>query len=139
MTRPLRSLVWTFLRPMPPRDCAAVLADLGALAVAVLADGEERAVVAHHLHRHDVVALAQLHAADAVGRPAHRPRVGLGEADRHAVARADHEILAAVGFRHGDQPVVVVDLNRDDAGGARIRERAEIGLLDRALAACPSR
>src|SRR5262249_9758034 len=71
---------------------APVLVDVGPLAETALADREQRVVVAaDDLHADDFVSLAQLDAADAVGAAAHRPRVFFAEANRHAVARADHE------------------------------------------------
>jgi hypothetical protein len=57
------------------------LVELGALAVAAVGDDEHRGVVAGDVARHDLVALAHLHAAHAGGRAAHRAHVVLGEAD----------------------------------------------------------
>ena len=47
--------------------------------------------------------------------------------------RSDDEVLRAVGLRHRNQPIVIVDLDRDDAGRARVRERRQVGLLDGAV------
>ena len=115
----------------------AVLLELGALAVAVLRDGQHRAAFAHDLHRHDLVALAQADAADAVGGAAHRADVGLLEADGHAVAGAEEDLRLAVRELDGDDRVAFLDAHRDDAAGARVAERGEVGLLDRRPCACP--
>ena len=84
------------MMPIAAARLEAVLVELGALAVAVLRHGEERAALADDFHRHDFVAVAQRDAADAVGGAAHRADVGLLEADRHAVARADEDLFLAV-------------------------------------------
>ena len=93
----------------------AVFLEPGPLAVAVLRDGEQRAALAHHVHRHDLVVVAQADAADAVRAAAHRPDVGLVEANRHAVARAEEDLLLAVRELDGDDRVPVFDPHRDDA------------------------
>ena len=42
--------------------------------------------------------------------------------------------LCAVGQLHGDHRVALLDAHGDDAAGARVAERRQLGLLDRALA-----
>ena len=64
----------------------AILVELGLLRVALFGDREQRAARLGHLHRDHLVVLAQLDAAHAVGRAAHRADVVLREADRLAVA-----------------------------------------------------
>ena len=103
---------------------AAVLADVGALAVAVLADGQQRRVVGSRPPSR------RLRRPRAAACRARRRPCGPSAARRLPQNRiamplrdADDEILRAVGLRDRDQPIVVVDLNRDDAGRARIRER----------------
>ena len=90
---------------------------------------------ADDLHRDHFVVVAQRDAADAVGGPSHRPHIGLVEADRHPVARAEEDLFLAVGHLDGDDRVPLVDPHRDDAAGAGIAERRQVGLLDDALAA----
>src|SRR5690606_35362920 len=111
-----------------------VLVDVGPLAVPLLADGQQRRARRHHVDADDFVAIAQLHAADAPRRASHRPHVGLLEPDRYAVARGEHQIRVAVGLDNADETVVVVDVDGDDAGRARIREGVQVGLLDDAPA-----
>src|SRR5204863_2268764 len=61
---------------------ARVVRELRALAVAVLGDDEQVALVGtDDVHRDHLVALAQAHAFDAAGVAAHRARLLLGEAD----------------------------------------------------------
>jgi hypothetical protein len=52
--------------------------------------------------------------------------------------RADEDFALAVGLLHGQQRVVFLDAHADDAAGARLGERLQVGLLDRPCA-CPSR
>ena len=66
--------------------------------------------------------------------PAHRARLGLGEADREALLGDHEDLLAGVDAAHGDELVVVADVDRDDAVGLDRRVvGAELGLLDRAV------
>ena len=67
-----------------------------------------------------MVALAQLDPAHAKGRAAHGTRVLFLESDRHAVVRADDQILIAVGLGDRNQGVSVFNLNRNDAGRAGV-------------------
>src|SRR4029453_11878685 len=113
-----------------------VLLELGALAVAVLRDRQERAARFHHFHGDHFVVFAERDATDAVGRAAHRAYVTLLEPDRHAVAGAEEHLGAAIRELDGDHRVALLDADRVDAARAWIAERAEIGLLDHALA-CP--
>src|SRR6185436_9957430 len=116
----------------PAARLDAILLDLGALAVAALGHRQQGADRLHRLHGDDVIVAAQRDAADAVGGAAHRPHVGLLEADRHAVARADEHLAGAVGLLHGNHRVALLDAHRDDAAGARVAEAGQRGLLDHA-------
>src|SRR5262249_45647439 len=111
----------------------AVLFNLGALAEPALGDRQQRAARFDDFHRHDEVVATQIDAADAVRRAAHRPDVGLGETDGHAVARGDEHLAAAVGHLNGDHGIAVFDTHRDDAARSRIAERRQLGLLDDSL------
>src|SRR5581483_7273048 len=112
----------------------AVLLDLGALAVAALRHSHERAARAHHLHRDDVVVLAEADPADAVGGAAHGPDVGLGEANSHPAACADEDLAGAVGDTDGNHGVALLNAHRDDAARPRVAELRERGLFHRAPA-----
>src|SRR5205807_9750979 len=98
-------------------DGLPVLPDLGALAVAVFGDHEEVHVVAGDVHGDDLAALADVHAAHAGGVAAHRARVGLGEAHGEAGAGDHDDLVVGVHRPHGEQLVVVADLDRDDPVG----------------------
>ena len=113
----------------------AVLADLGALAVAVLGDDEQVHVVAGDVHRDHPAVLADVHAAHAGGVAPHRAHVGLGEAHGQAGARDHDDLVVGVDRAHGEQLVVVADVDRDDAVGFDRRVVGEqLGLLDGAVA-----
>ena len=111
----------------------AVLAHLGALAVAVLADGQQRGRCVGHHQVHDHIIAAQLDALDPMSPAAHGPDPGLLEADRPAVTRAQHDFVLAGGFRRPDQVVVGIQADGDDAAGPRPAVGRQGRLLDDAL------
>ena len=78
-----------------PAALGRVLLDPGALAEAVVGHHQQVLVVARDLDRDHLVARAQLHARDAAGIAAHRPRVSLGEAHGRAVARHHQHVVVA--------------------------------------------
>ena len=82
----------------------------------------------------DEVALAEVDAAVAGGGPAHGAEVLLVEADGEAVVGGEEDDLLAVGDFGGDELVVLVDVDGDDAAGHDVREVFEGGLLDGAVA-----
>src|SRR6185437_3553523 len=106
------------------------------LAVAALADGEQRGRLLARDDRHAdhlvlvAVAVAKTNTAHAPGRAAHRADVLLAEANRPAVARADEDVGRALGDAHGDEIVILGDRQRDDARVADVGEGVERGLLD---------
>ena len=116
----------------------AVLVDLRALAVAVLGHDEQVHVVARDVHRDHLAVLADVHAAHAGRVAAHRARVGLGEAHRQPGLGDHDDLVVGVDGPHGEQLVVVADVDRDDPVGfdRRVVGR-ELGLLDGAR--CASR
>src|SRR5690606_13142711 len=61
----------------------------------------------------------------------HRAHVVLVEADRLATARAQDDLLRAISDVGGDEAIVWIELDRDDAGLTRPRERIERSLLHR--------
>src|SRR6185369_11342523 len=107
--------------------------DQRALAIAVLRSRQHHALLVDDDQRDHLFAHRQADAAHARRRTAHRPHVVLVEADRFAAARAQDDLAVAVGDIDADQAVGALQLDRDDAGLARTRERFERGLLDRAL------
>ena len=82
----------------------------------------------------DVVALAQVDAAVAGGGAAHGAEVGLVEADGHAIVGGEEDDLIAVGDAGGDELVVLLDVDGDDAARHDVGEVLERGLLDGAVA-----
>ena len=82
----------------------------------------------------DVVALLEGDAAVAEGGAAHGAEVLLVEADGHAVVGGEEDDLLAVGDAGGDELVVLVDVDGDDAAGHDVGEVLERGLLDGAVA-----
>ena len=99
----------------PPSFAGGVGAERRPLAVAVLADRQQVAVRVGDHHADDLVVAGQVDALDAAGVAAHRPGVGLVEADRHALARAQHDLVAGLRQGHVDQRVAFVQADADDA------------------------
>ena len=75
----------------------AVFVGTGALAIAQFGDGEHLRVLLDGRHVDHLVVLVQLDGLHAHGRAADGAHIGLGEADGHAVARAEQYVEAAVG------------------------------------------
>jgi hypothetical protein len=82
----------------------------------------------------DVVALLERDAAVTGGRTTHRPEVLLVEADGHAVVGGEEDDLLAVGDAGGDELVVLLDVDGDDAARHHVGEVLQRGLLHRAVA-----
>src|SRR4029077_19952390 len=91
-----------------------VLIELGALAHALLGDGEQRGLAAHDHHVDHLVLLVELDPFHAGGRASHVPHVLLVEADAHAVVRGEHDVVPAVGYLHVDQLVALFDVDGPD-------------------------
>ena len=68
---------------------------------------------------------AQLDALHAGGVATHLAHVALVEADREAVLRGEHDVVRAARDLHVDQLVALLDLDRLDAGRARVRVLAD--------------
>ena len=92
----------------------AVLADLRALAVAVLCNHEQVHVVARDVHRDHLTFGAHAHAAHAGGIASHRAHVRLREPHREAGARDHDHLVFGIDRAHREQLVVVADVDRDD-------------------------
>ena len=111
----------------------AVVGHGRALAVAALADGQDRrALLADDEERHDLVVALERHAANAARDAAHGADRVLVEADRLTVARREHDLAIAVRETRADQLIALVELDRDDALLERVREEREVRLLDHA-------
>ena len=82
----------------------------------------------------DVVVLLEGDAAVAEGGATHGAEVLLVEADGHAVVGGEEDDLLAVGDLGGDELVVLVDADGDDAAGHDVGEVPEGGLFDGAVA-----
>src|SRR5581483_1744672 len=83
-----------------------------------------------HIHLDDVIAIAERDGLHAGGAAPHRTHIRLVEADRTAVVRADENLAVAVGQTNRVEVVALVDVDRDDAAGANVGERAQLRLLD---------
>ena len=88
----------------------------------------------HRVHADDVVVLGEVHAVDAAGVAAHGAHFRLAEQDGLALVAGEENHLLAVGELHADQFVLAVQIDGDDAGGARIAEFGELGFLHGAVA-----
>src|SRR5262245_20106052 len=104
------------------------------LAVAVLAHRQQVTLRVGHDHADDVVAVGQVDALDAPAGAAHRPGVGLVEADGHALAGAEHYLVARLRQRHVDEAVALLQVDADDAALLGPAVRLEGGLLHQAVA-----
>src|SRR5438093_13351490 len=87
-----------------------ILIELGALAHALLGDGEQRGLAAHDHHVAHLVLLVELDPFHAGARASHLPHVLLMEADAHAVVLCEHDVVPAVGHLHVDQLVALLDV-----------------------------
>src|SRR5262249_34894696 len=114
----------------------AVLVDPRALAVAVLGHYQKVHVVARDVHRDHLVGGGgnggtPVHAAYAGRVAAHRTRVGVGETHGQSGTRDHDDLVVGVDGPHGEQLVVVADVDRDDPVGFDRRVvGAQLGLLD---------
>ena len=128
--------------PSPPLDCRRYSSSVRPLAEAVLADGKQRrcrrecrTVLPRRqqaLHRDDPVSAAQTDPAHAACRATQGAQVVLGEPNRIAHPCRQHEVAAAVGQLHRQQPVALVDPDRDDAAGPGARVVRQCRLLHHA-------
>ena len=98
-----------------------IFAHRGSLAVPFLRDDEHVGVLFHDIHFDDGVAAVEGNPFDAGRGAAHGPHVLFREADRHAVARADDDFLAAVRQLDADQFVVLPQIDGDQPDFADVR------------------
>ena len=95
----------------------AVLADLGALAIAVLGDDEQVHVVARDVHRDHPPSLpTSMPRTPVVSRPIERASDSAKRTASPAL-RDHHDLVVGVDGAHGQQLVVIADVDRDDAVG----------------------
>src|ERR1051325_11353897 len=119
------------LHTEPAAALDRVVGHPGPLAEALVGDDEDVVVLLRDGGRDDLVALAEAHALHARGRAAHRPNLGLVEADRLALARDEHDVVRPARVEHVDKRVVLAQLDRDDP--VRLQRRVvvlELRLLD---------
>ena len=110
------------------------LADVRALAVAVLRDGKHLLALLHLGDVDDLVALGQVDGAHAHGVAAHRAHVALAEADRLTHAGRQHQLAVSLGQLHADELVVLAQRDSDQAHLAQVGKLVAAGLLDQAVA-----
>ena len=130
MTRPVLSVVFMVMMPLPPRCVRRYSSIAGALAVAVLGDGEQRGARLDQVERDDLVALVERHAATPqVPRPIGRTSASPKRIAWPSRGRED-DLARAVGQADADHLVALVERDRDDARTARgVDVRHEVGLL----------
>ena len=134
-TRPVLSVVFIVMMPLPPRCVRRYSSIADALAVAVLGDGEQRAAGLDEVDRHQLVALVE---ATCRGRrrcpdPSAGPRSRRsGSAWPSRVERMTSRL--PVGEAHPDDLVALLERDGDDARRARRRVLHQVGLLDQAAA-----
>src|SRR5262249_14628494 len=117
--------------PLASAVLNAELVDVGALAVAVFANGEHVAPIRiGHRHADDLILLADIDRFDAHRPSPHRAHLRLGEPNAHPALGRDDELTRAVGDRGGEQLIAVLDLHADDAFLAEVFVLVDLGLLD---------
>ena len=94
----------------------AVVLEHRPLAKAVLRSRQHMAL-AQHDQRDQALVVGQLDAAHAGGVAAHGAHFVFVEADGLATAGAQHDLVVAGGQRYAHQPVIVTQVNGDDAAG----------------------
>ena len=122
------------MMPRPPPLLDSVLFGLRALAVSLLGNGQDGGAVVDDGHPDDRIVIVETNAAYADRGPPHRAHVARLEADRHALLRAEQEILLVRRQTGGDDLVAVGDARADDAGRSRPGVFGERCLLHRAPA-----
>src|SRR3954471_17681087 len=120
--------------PLPAPFLHPVVAQLGALAVAVVAHHQQGGVAPHDDHADHLVTLLQLDPLHPGGGPAHFPHVPVVEPDAHPLTGGEHDVAVRVAHLYVDQLVPVLDVDGADPVGAHVAVGREQGLLHRALA-----
>ena len=109
------------------------LAQVGALAVAVLGRGQHLPAFLRHHQGDHFLALGHFHATHAAGGAAHHPDLGFLEADHFAVAGHQHHVFVALGNGHVDQVLAFLQTHGDQAVAARLGELGQLGAFDHAV------
>ena len=113
----------------------AVVAHVRAFAVAFLRNHQQLGIVAVEAdHAHHLVGFGERNAAHTRRRAAHGPHPRLVEADGHAGTCRNHDFIGAVGQRHIQQAVALVDGDGIDSRLARPRVGFQRGFLDGSVA-----
>src|SRR5262249_54562069 len=87
----------------------------GPLAEAVGTDRQQAALRVGDHHADHLVVAGQVDALDAAGVAPHRAGVGLAEADRHAGAGRQQDLVPGADQGHADERVALVQRDADDA------------------------
>src|SRR5207237_5878400 len=88
----------------------------------------------HVNHAKHVIYLANVHAVNATGLPAHGAYFGFAEQDGLAQVTGQKDHLPAVGELHADQFIFGLETDGDDSRWARIAEFGQLGFLHGAAA-----
>ena len=109
------------------------LAQIGALAVAVLGRGQHLPAFLRHHQGDHFLAFGHFHATHPAGGAAHHPDLGFLEADHFAVAGHQHHVFVALGNGHVDQVLAFLQTHGDQAVAARLGELGQLGAFDHAV------
>src|SRR4029079_12798307 len=117
--------------PLPAPLLDPIVAQLRALAVAVVAHHQQGGVAPDDHHADHGVALVQLDPLHPGGGPAHLPHIALVESDAHPLPGGEHDVAVRVAHLHVDQLVVLFDVDGADPVGPHVAVGREQGLLHR--------
>ena len=98
----------------------------------MLANGEKASASLDDNHAHNLIALAQLDAANAGGYPAHGSYVVLRKTDTFAVGSTQNDLIATTSQSDANNGVALIELNGMDTGLTRTRISAQGSLFDQA-------
>ena len=91
--------------------------------------GDDFEVGLHGVHADDVIVLVEVHAVHAAGVAAHGAHFGFAEEDGLAFVAGEENHLLAVGELRADEFVLVVQIDGDDAGRARVGKFRQRGFF----------
>jgi len=127
-TLPLRAEVWMAIIPSVPRPWRVYSAmEVRLPKPFSVAVSDALLLVLRDQEGDHLPALGEVHAANSARAAAIGRTSVLVEADRLALVGEEHHVVMAVGERHPDQVVALVEVHRDDPGGARAGELGERG------------
>ncbi len=118
-------------QPLSVPRLPAVLRERRPLAVAVSRDRQQGALVGVVCRDHTghPVTVLQVDRTDTAGVAPHLADLALGEPDRHAVLRGDHQVTRPVGYLDVDERVVIVDCCGDEPRRPDVLEVGRAGAL----------